>query len=106
MELLRFDVPMHNTLPYYAEQPIQVGDSSVPAGDKIFFTLLAANRDPPRFADPDRLDLSRSARGHLAFGHGIHHCVGAPLARLEARIALGTLFERFPHSSSRNPRPT
>jgi cytochrome P450 len=57
--------------------------------------LLAANRDSDRFDEPDRFDVTRSASGHLAFGHGIHYCVGAPLARLEAEIAVGRLLERF-----------
>ena len=59
--------------------------------------MLAANRDPARIPDADRLDVTRTARrAHLAFGHGIHHCLGAPLARLEARIALGSVIARFP----------
>jgi cytochrome P450 len=56
----------------------------------------SANRDPARFTDPDRLDLGRDASGQLAFGHGIHYCLGAPLARLEGEIAFGALLARFP----------
>ena len=59
-------------------------------------SLLGANRDAERYPEPDKLDITRAAGGHLAFGHGIHYCVGAPLARLEAEIALGGLLERFP----------
>ena len=57
--------------------------------------LSGANRDPSRYGDPDRLDLGRDSTGHLAFGHGSHYCLGAPLARLEAEIAFGGLLERF-----------
>jgi cytochrome P450 len=62
----------------------------------VIISLAAANRDPARHANPDTLDVTRSDTSHLAFGHGIHHCLGAPLARLEARIALGSLLARFP----------
>ncbi len=59
-------------------------------------SLIGANRDEERFADADRLDVERDTSGHLAFGYGIHHCLGAPLARLEGEIAFRTLLDRFP----------
>jgi cytochrome P450 len=59
-------------------------------------SLLSANRDPDRYGDPDSLDIRRDTQGHLAFGHGIHYCLGAPLARLEAEIAFTGLLNRFP----------
>jgi cytochrome P450 len=95
-ELLRFDSPAQVPLPVTTEEPVEIAGRTIPAGQVVIVSLLAANRDPGRFPEPDRLDLSRDARAHLAFGHGIHHCVGAPLARLEGRIALRALFDRFP----------
>ena len=64
----------------------------------------SANRDPAQFPDPDRLDLRRDTSGHVAFGHGVHHCLGAPLARMEAEVALGALLARFPRTSLAVPR--
>ncbi|MDQ0990282.1 cytochrome P450 [Streptomyces sp. V3I7] len=73
-----------------------IGEVTVPAGETAWVSLSAANRDPARFPDPDRLDLGRDTSGHLALGHGIHYCLGAPLARAETEIALAALLERFP----------
>ncbi len=98
-ELLRFDGPLQSAIPMLAVAPVEIGDVTVPAGEVVVISLLAANRDPARLPDADRLDVTRpdtSQRGHLAFGHGIHHCLGAPLARLEARIALGAVIARYP----------
>jgi cytochrome P450 PksS len=66
-------------------------------GDAVFISLIGANTDPQHFPDPEVLDLTRQENQHLAFGKGIHYCLGAPLARLEGQIAIGTLFQRFPH---------
>jgi cytochrome P450 len=95
-ELLRFAPPVQVTLPYITTAPIQLGVVTIPAGEIVIAGLLSANRDPTWIGEPARLDISRGERHHLAFGHGIHHCVGAPLARLEGQIALGTLLARFP----------
>lgn len=95
-ELLRYDGPMQNTPTYRTAAPIEIGGKVIPADSRVYVTLMAANRDPRRFPDGHRLDVTRGEAGHLAFGHGIHYCVGAPLARLEGRVALGTLFDRFP----------
>ena len=95
-ELLRFDGPAQVPLPVSTAEPVEIAGQTIPAGQVVIVSLLAANRDPARFPEPDRLDIARDTRAHLAFGHGIHHCVGAPLARLEGRIALRALFDRFP----------
>ncbi|MFC9325748.1 cytochrome P450 [Kitasatospora sp. NPDC057015] len=95
-ELLRYDSPVSIATWRWAPEPVRIGGTDVPAGSPVFVSPGAANRDPARFADPDRLDLEREARSHLAFGHGIHRCLGAPLARAEVEIALRVLLVRFP----------
>ncbi|MGW5316113.1 cytochrome P450 family protein [Nocardia thailandica] len=95
-EFLRYDGPVNMATMRYAIEPLTLGGTEIPAGDLVYLAPAAADRDPDRFPDPDRLDLSREPTGHLAFGHGIHFCVGAPLARLEAEIAFTTLLARFP----------
>jgi cytochrome P450 len=95
-ELLRYDGPLQAAIPYIAQAPIDIAGSRIGAGEVIVFALIPANRDGRKIDRPDELDITRTENAHLAFGHGIHHCLGAPLARLEGRIALGMLFERFP----------
>jgi len=95
-ELLRFDSPLNMATNRYTVEPVTVGEVTIPANQIVLVSLLAANHDDDRFADPDRLDVHREANPHLAFGHGIHYCLGAPLARLEGEIALGQLLRRFP----------
>lgn len=95
-EFLRFDGSAKVSHFRRTTEPVPVGDVTVPAGEFVFVGLAAANRDAARFAEPDRLDVTRAASGHLAFGHGLHHCVGAPLARAEAEIAFGRLLAHFP----------
>ncbi|HET6501618.1 MAG TPA: cytochrome P450 [Amycolatopsis sp.] len=94
-EFLRFEGPVNIATIRFTTETVRVGETEVPAGEFVLVSLLAANRDGERFPDPDRLDVTRPPGGHLAFGHGIHYCVGAPLARLEAEIALGGLLRRF-----------
>jgi hypothetical protein len=95
-ETLRFDAPVQVTVRVAGSQT-QVAGIPVRAGRPVLLMLAAANRDPDVFADPDRFDVTRpDARLHLAFSAGIHYCLGAQLARLEAAVALQTLFERFP----------
>lgn len=78
-------------------------DVSIATGDTVFLVILAANRDPAVFRDPDVFDVQRDPNPHLGFGWGLHHCLGAALARLEARIALRKLFERFPELTAAEP---
>jgi cytochrome P450 len=95
-EVLRYDSPVQMTA-RIAKETTEVAGQTVPAGRGVILHLAAANRDPEVFADPDRFDVTRpDARLHLAFSAGIHYCLGAQLARLEAAIALQTLFERLP----------
>ncbi|MEW2549310.1 cytochrome P450 [Streptomyces sp. NPDC047002] len=95
-EALRHDGSSQTTMPARTTADVRIGGTTIPAGDLVFVSLLAANRDPARFSEPDRFDPDRGDRGHLAFGHGIHHCLGASLARLEARVAVSGLVTRFP----------
>jgi cytochrome P450 len=95
-ELLRFDGPLQVATFRLTAEPVDIGGVTIPAGEIVIAGLLAANRDPACTAQPDALDITRTDNPHLAFGHGIHYCPGAPLARLEGRIALGTLLARFP----------
>jgi len=95
-ELLRYAPPVQLSLPYLTTEPIQLGTTTIPAGQIVVAGLLAANRDPTWITAPTQLDITRTAPHHLTFGHGIHHCFGAPLARLEGRIALHALLSRFP----------
>jgi cytochrome P450 len=95
-EFLRLDGPVNLATVRHTTEPITIADIKIPAGEVVLISLLAANRDPDRFERPAELDVQRSTTGHLAFGHGIHHCLGAPLARMEGRIALAALHTRFP----------
>ncbi|GAA5157889.1 cytochrome P450 [Pseudonocardia eucalypti] len=95
-EFLRFDGPLNTATFRHTKEPVTIGDVEIPAGEVVLVSLSSANRDPARFDRPDELDLARDTSGHLAFGYGIHHCLGAPLARLEGEIAFRTLIARFP----------
>jgi cytochrome P450 len=98
-ELLRFANPVNHANDRFTTEDVPVGDVVIPAGEWVFPAISSADRDPAQFPDPDRLDLGRDTSGHVAFGHGIHHCLGAPLARMEAEVALGALLDRFPRIS-------
>ena len=85
---------------------MDIGGVTIPAGAQVIISLAAASRDRGRYADPDELDLARAESRHLAFGHGIHHCLGAPLARMEGQLALGSLLRRFPDAAPGRARST
>ncbi|MEU0541157.1 cytochrome P450 [Nocardia sp. NPDC005978] len=95
-EALRFDGPAHTATMRHTTEPVVLNGMEIGAGEFVIVGLAAASRDPAKFPDPDRFDPDRSGSAHLAFGHGIHYCVGAALARLEGDIAINTLFQRFP----------
>ena len=95
-ELLRFTSPVNHVNDRFTTEDVTIGGAPIPAGEWVFPMISSADRDPARFPSPDRLDVGRDASGHVAFGHGIHHCLGAPLARMEAEVALGALIARFP----------
>ncbi|WP_371529790.1 cytochrome P450 [Streptomyces sp. NBC_01283] len=95
-EFMRYDGPAALAIRRFPLEDITIGGVTVPAGETVLLSPSAANRDPGRYPDADRLDITRDTAGHLALGHGIHHCVGAPLARLETATALAALIERFP----------
>jgi cytochrome P450 len=95
-ECLRWDAPVLGQA-RIARQVSRVGSVEIPSGSRVLVMLAAANRDPDIFSQPDQFDIDRPNAGqHLAFGRGLHFCLGAPVARMEARVVLRTIFERFP----------
>jgi cytochrome P450 len=94
VELLRYDSPVQLTS-RRAKGDLEIGGKQISSGQEVLMCLGGANRDPAQFAEPDRLDLHRQENRHLSFGQGIHFCLGAPLARVEAEIAFSTLLGRF-----------
>ena len=95
-ELVRFVVPAEMATQRYAAEDVSVAGVRIPKGELVLAVLASANRDPAQFEFPDALDLDRVSNKHLAFGQGLHYCLGAPLSRMEAQIALGTLLARAP----------
>ena len=95
-EILRWDAPVPHSTFRYATRDVALGGTVIPAFAQVIISLAAAGRDPARYDKPDKFDVARADTSHLAFGHGIHHCLGARLARLEAVTALTTLHGRFP----------
>jgi cytochrome P450 len=95
-ELLRYDSPVERTITRWAATDVELGGRTIERGDFVIAVLASANRDAHRFPDADRLDLDRDDVRHVGFGRGKHFCLGAPLARVEAEIALTTLLRRLP----------
>ena len=95
-ELVRHDSPVRASMLRFTVADVELGDVTIPAGEYVLVSNLTANHDPERFSNPDVLDLTRNTDGHLGYGFGVHYCVGAQLARLEARIAIARLLNRFP----------
>ncbi|WP_327172867.1 cytochrome P450 [Streptomyces sp. NBC_01336] len=96
-EMLRWAGPVETPTYRFTTEAIDIGGTVIPGGGELVLVAMSdANRDPDRYPDADRFDITRDARGHLAFGHGIHFCLGAPLARIEAAVAVRSLLERCP----------
>ncbi|OKJ95196.1 cytochrome [Streptomyces sp. CB03234] len=95
-EFLRYDGPVERAMLRVATQDVEIGGTLIPKGSIVTVGVASAHRDPERYPDPDRLDITRGDRSHLGFGHGIHFCIGAPVSRMEGRIAVGTLLRRLP----------
>ncbi|MGO9603369.1 MAG: cytochrome P450 [Candidatus Binataceae bacterium] len=104
-EMLRYDSPVQ-MLMRFATQDAEVGGTRMDSGMMLTVMFGAANRDPAQFPEPDRFDIARSPNDHVAFGEGIHFCLGAPLARLEARIAFSAIAERFATIALADPSAT
>ncbi|MET9012804.1 cytochrome P450 [Streptomyces olivaceoviridis] len=95
-EFLRYDGPVSPGIARFAREDVEIAGVTVPRGATVLIASAIADRDPARFTEPERLDITRRDNGHLAFGHGIHYCLGAPLARLEGQVAVGTVLRRLP----------
>jgi cytochrome P450 len=95
-ELLRYASPVEISTERIVREDFEVGGVTIPRGDLVFAVLASANRDERHFKEPDALDLGREPNKHVSLGMGIHYCLGAPLARLEGRIAIQALVSRFP----------
>ncbi len=96
-ELVRFVCPVETATERYAREDIPIVGTTIPRGELVLAVLGSANRDAKYFDNPDALDITRSNNKHLSFGHGVHYCLGAPLARLEGQIAISTLLQRMPY---------
>lgn len=103
-ELLRFNGPAFMSTPRFAAEDVELAGQQIKKGDLVLAMLTSANHDETQFTQPDELDVVRDVKRHLAFGQGIHICLGAPLARLEGDIAFTTLLQRLPDLRLNAPR--
>jgi cytochrome P450 len=103
-ELARFEAPAPLAIRRFPREDIEIGGVTIPAGETVLLSVASAHRDPAHFPDPEALNPHNGRSGHLALGHGIHYCLGAPLARMETEIALATLLSRFPGLRLDTPR--
>ncbi|PRW64283.1 cytochrome P450 [Actinopolyspora mortivallis] len=103
-ELLRYEGALTTALFRVTTEDVEIAGTELPKGAPVIAVLLSANRDPEQFRDPDRLDITRDRIRHLGFGHGLHNCLGAALARMEGEIAVPALFRRFPELETAVPR--
>ena len=101
-EMLRYDGPVQSTV-RHPKVDVEVGGVTIAAKTFTFIIVAAANRDPAQFPNPETFDITRDPNDHLAFGEGIHYCIGAPLARMEGAIAIASVLERFPHLRLADP---
>jgi cytochrome P450 len=101
-EMLRYDCPVQSTV-RHPKVDVEVGGVTIAAKTFTFIIVAAANRDPAHFPNPETFDITRDPNDHLAFGEGIHYCIGAPLARMEGAIAIASVLERFPHLRLADP---
>jgi len=106
-EMLRYDGPVQATV-RFTNQPVQLGGTELPAKAFALMIVAAANRDPAQFKDPEKFDITRDPNDHIAFGEGIHFCIGAALARMEATVAFEAMLARFPRLRLKDPaiKPT
>ncbi len=95
-EMLRYESPVQRSTPRFAAETFEIAGQRIEQGQQISLMFGAANRDPAHFPDPDRFDITRHPNPHLGFGSGIHYCLGAPLARIEARVAFSHILEHLP----------
>ncbi|MFC8383227.1 cytochrome P450 [Nocardia sp. NPDC057272] len=103
-ELLRYSHPSQFAIRRFAVEDLLIGGIRIPCGDTVLLGIASANRDPDRYHNPEKLDLSRKGNPHLAFGHGIHYCLGASLARIEVQVAVESMLRYFPDLQLAVPR--
>jgi cytochrome P450 PksS len=102
-ELLRYDGPVETSTPRWAAEDVELGGQLIRRGEMVEVVIAAANRDPAQFHQPEMVDITRQDNRHLGFGLGIHYCLGAPLARMEGKIAINSLLERLPNIRLKEP---